>query len=439
MINIGHALSRREVLRGLGAAIALPMLDAMTPAFATTIPPSAKRLGFVYVPNGVLMDNWTPKDTNQQLLPPILSPLDPFREHLLVVSGLSNSGLPRNSAVHASASTKFLTCSNPQQSELAAGTSCDQVAAAELGRYTQLASLELGLESAEVGTCDIGFSCAYTNTISWRSPSTPLPMEVNPRVVFEQLFGDSGSTSRSARMERRGRQRSILDSVSEKLGRLQASLGAGDQRKLSEYLSALRDVERRIQRAEEQSDRDLPVVEQPAGIPETFEAHARLMYDLQALAFEADLTRVVTFMLGREFSGRSYPEIGVRDAHHPTSHHEGIPEKMAKVTKINTYHVNLFSYFLEKLQATTDGDGSLLDHSLILYGAGMSDGNSHSHNDLPILLAGGGMGAAAGIAHLRAVAETPLANLHLALLERLGIDLDRFGNGTERLDLGVSE
>jgi hypothetical protein len=316
-----------------------------------------------------------------------------------------------------------------QGSDLSAGISMDQIVGRERGRETQLSSLELALESAEAGTCDVGFSCAYTNTISWRGTSTPLPMEHNPRAVFERLFGDSGSTAPAVRLARLKSNQSILDSVAEKVTSLERSLGPRDVAQLTEYMDAIRDVERRIQLAEAQSDQELPTMDHPVGIPASFELHARLMYDLQVLAYQADLTRVITFMIGREFSGRTYPEIGAPDAHHPTSHHQNDAEKLEKLTKINTYHTTQFAYYLDRLKRTPDGDGSLLDHTIVVYGAGMSDGNAHSPANLPILLAGGG-GAIQGGRHLRYPSDTPVANLHVTLLGKLGVDVERLAEST---------
>lgn len=435
------AIPRRVLLRGLGTALALPCLDGMLPAFAdarTIALQSVRRLGTVYVPNGIRMDHWTPATTGSAFeLPPSLKPLAGVRDRLLVLTGLSTNGLPKNSGVHASASTKFLTDANPkstQGSAVEAGVSLDQLVARELGQQTQLASLELGLESAEAGTCDIGFSCAYTNTVSWRSANTPLPMENNPRAVFERLFGDSGTTSAAAQLARIQQERSILDSVTQKVNRLSRTLGPRDRAKLAEYTDAVRDVERRIQKAEEQSGRELPDLLQPTGIPATFEAHAKLMFDLQVLAYQADLTRVTTFMIGREFSGRAYPEVGAPDAHHPTSHHENDPVKLERLRRINTFHTTLFAYFLDKLRSTAEGDGSLLDHVTLIYGSGMSDGNAHFHGNLPILVVGGGSGSLKGGRHLRYPDETPLANLHLALLDTFGIRTESFGNSTGPLE-----
>jgi len=366
----------------------------------------------------------------------IVKSLEPFRDNVLMVSGLK--GVP-GAGAHAGASTRFLTdvgSKLAENSDIQAGISMDQYAAKELGQYTELASLELALEGRDfAGSCDIGLSCAYTNTIAWRSPTTPLPMENNPRVVFERLFGDNGTTDSTARLARIKTDRSILDSVAEKTADLGRRLGARDRGKLGEYLEAIRDIERRIQKAEEQSARALPVVDQPAGVPGRYDDHAKLMFDIQVLAYQADLTRIITFMMGREISGRTYPEIGVFDAHHPTSHHQNDPVKIEAVTKINMFHASLFAYYLEKLRSTPDGDGSLLDHTMIIYGAGMSDSNAHSPNTLPILLAGGGAGQLKGGRHLRYSEDTPLANLHLALLDKLGAHIDTIGNSVAPLTL----
>jgi hypothetical protein len=438
MIVTKKALDRRTLLRGIGATLALPLLDGMVPALTAIEQTAAKpvrRFGVVYVPNGIRMEHWTPAADGRVFeLTEILRPLAPFRDQLSVLTGLRNGG-PPSPGVHAQASTKFLTNVTPkftQGADLSAGISIDQLAAAEIGQQTQLGSLELSLESAEAGTCDVGFSCAYTNTISWRGPNTPLPMEHNPRAVFERLFGDSGGTDPAARMARLAKNRSILDSVSQKVTALQKTLGPRDTAQLAEYLDAIRDVERRIQKAEQQSVRELPAMDQPVGVPATFEEHARLMFDLQVLAYQTDLTRIITFMMGREFSGRSYPEIGAPDAHHPTSHHQGDAEKLAKLTKINTYHATQFAYYVEKLRTTRDGDGSLLDHMVLMYGAGMSDGNAHSPVNLPILVLGGAGGLRGG-RHVRYPADTPLANLHITVLNKLGVRVDHLADSTGEL------
>jgi Protein of unknown function (DUF1552) len=441
MIITKKAIPRRAVLRGLGATLALPLLDGMVPALTALDRTAARpinRFGVVYVPNGMIMQNWTPVAEGAAFdLTPTLSPLAPFREQILVLSGLSCVPTPgRPGGAHAKASTRFLTDVSPPTSEtwLDAGISMDQILAKELGKRTQLASLELAMEAGETaGACDVGFACAYTNTISWRSANTPLPTENNPRAVFERLFGESGSTDPKARLARIQHERSVLDSVTQEVAHLQGTLGRGDRAKLVEYLEAIRDVERRIQKAEEQSGRELPVIDHPAGIPATYQEHAKLMFDLEVLAYQTDLTRVITFMLGREFSGVTYPQIGVPDAHHPISHHQREPEKVAKVAKINRYHVELFTYLLEKLRSTPDGDGSLLDHMTMVYGAGMADSNSHSPIDIPLLLAGRGAGHLKGGRHIR-YRDTPLANLHLTLLDKLGVPCDRIGDSSGRLD-----
>ena len=426
------------MLRGLGASLALPLLDGMVPAFAAirnTPANPVRRLGVVYVPNGMMMEHWTPTTEGTGFdFPTILQPLEPFRGHLQVLSGMHGVA---SEGPHARASTRFLTGvpSKPDDgSDLQASISMDQIAGRVLGRETQLATLELALDGRDfAGSCDDGFSCAYTNTIAWANEHTPLPMENNPRAVFERLFGDTGSTDPVVRQARLAKDASLLDSVTERASDLSRDLGARDRSKLTQYLDAVRDVERRIQMAEAQSDQELPVVEQPAGIPGTVGEHAALMFDLLALAYETDLTRVATFMMGREITGRTYAEIGVPDAHHPISHHQKDPEKLAKLTKINQYHVQLFSGFLERLRTTPDGDGSLLDHLMIVYGAGMSDSNSHGSKNLPILLAGGGAGTAGR--HIRYPEDMPLANLHLSLLDKMGIPVETLGHSTGRLAL----
>jgi len=439
MIITKKAIARRAVLRGTGVALALPLLDAMVPALTAlerTQARPAKRLGVVYVPNGVVMDHWTPASEGSEFeFTRTLKSLEPFRKHVLVLSGLFNT-----SNGHPSASTGFLTGmlakhSTTDGSAVLAGVSVDQLLARELGQHTQLSSLEMGLESVDSSsTCSLGYSCAYTSTISWRTPTTPLPMENNPRVIFEQLFGDGGSTDPAARRALIGQDRSLLDSVRQKVADLSRGLGPRDQAKLTEYLDAVRDVERRIRKAEEQSAQELPIVEQPVGVPATFEEHAKLMFDLQLLAYQSDLTRVITFMMGHEYSGRTYPQIGVPDAHHPTSHHEGNRDKLEKLAKINAYHMTLFADFVARLDATADGDGSLLDHVVMMYGAGISDGNSHLHENLPVLLVGGGAGGLKGGRHLRYAPKTPLANLHVTMLDKLGMHQDRVGNSTGELE-----
>jgi hypothetical protein len=439
MIITKKAIRRRTVLRGIGAAFALPLLDAMAPAlraFDKTEAKPAARFGAVYVPNGIMMENWTPPiDGAAFEFTPILKPLEPFRQQMLVLSGLNSTPPPGNSGpLHSRASTRFLTDMPPKATlgaDLHAGISTDQILAKEFGQHTQLASLELALDSPDsVGPAEGGYSSVYISTISWRTATTPLPMEHNPRAVFERLFGDTGNTDPAARLARMQEDRSILDSVIQKVGRLQRELGPQDRLKVTEYFDAIRDAERRIQKAEEQNDRSVPLVDHPAGVPATFEEHAKLMYDLYLLAYQCDLTRVVTFMIGKEFCGRTYPELGVHDSHHATSHHQNDPEKLARLVKINTYHTTLFANFLEKLRSTPDGDGSLLDHTTMVYGGGMSDGNTHDPKNLPILLLGGGCGQIKGGRHLRFSQGTPLANLHLTLLEKMGIPMNKIGDST---------
>ncbi len=433
-------LSRRTVLRGLGASLALPLLDSMIPALSSASAQAAqptKRLGVVYVPNGMAMKSWTPATEGADFeITRILQPLAAYRDRMLVLTGLN--GPRSNAGVHASASTRFLTGVIPArvESDLQAAVSIDQLVARQLGRETQLGSLELALDKNDVfGSCDIGFSCQYTSTIAWRDANTPLPMETNPRFVFERLFGDIGTTDPAVRLQRIRKDQSLLDAVSERVSELNRSVGAGDRASLDQYLDAVRDVERRIQMAEAQSNRELPEVEQPSGIPDSYEEHAKLMFDMQVLAYQTDLTRVITFMLGRELSGRTYAEIGVPDSHHPTSHHRDDPVLYEKVTKINEFHTRLLAYYLDKLDATPDADGSLLDNMLLLYGAGMSDSNRHSNTGLPLVLFGGGAGTLKGGRHIRYRSGTPINNLHLTMLDKMGVPVDNLGYSTEQLDL----
>ena len=438
-------LARRTVLRGMGATIALPFLDGMVPAFANSRRIAAAlplRVGALYAPNGMNMQDWTPAAEGAAFeLTPILRPLAPFRDRMVVLSGLANNAadqLPgEGSGDHSRSSAAYLTGAHAKKTEgadLENGISMDQVAAREFRRHTQLASLELALEANDMaGGCEHGYSCAYTGTVSWASATTPLPMENDPRAVFERLFGSSDSTEREARLARLRMERSILDAVSERLAQLRNGLGASDRRKVTEYVDAVRDIERRIQVAEDQSNRELPVVAQPAGVPPTYEGYAKLMFDLWALAWQCDLTRVTSFMYGREKSGRSYPEIGVPDPHHPLSHHQDRPDRLARLTRLNTFHMSLFAHFLEKLHSIREGDGRLLDRVLIVYGAGMSDSNMHHHQNLPALLVGTGSGQIAGGRHVRVAKDLPLANLHLTVLDRMGIPIDRLGDSTGKL------
>jgi hypothetical protein len=440
MIIMKKAISRRTVLRGLGVSLALPLLDGMVPALtalSTTAANPIRRLGVVYVPNGMMMPSWLPETVGQGFeFKRILQPLEPFRDRLLLLSGLD--GTPtRGGGAHTPCATRFLTgvATKPTDgSDLSAAVSMDQLAARVLGHQTQLGSLELALDGRDFsGSCELGTSCAYLNTMVWRDEHTPLPMESNPRNVFERLFGDSGTTAPAVRNARLKKDSSLLDSVVGRVAELQRDLGPSDRTKIDQYLEAVRDVERRIQKTEEQSSQDLPSLDQPAGVPATVREHARLMFDLQTVAYQADLTRIVTFMIGREITGRTYPDIGVPDSHHAISHHQGDPEKIEKVTKINHFHATLFAEFLEHLRTTPDGDGSLLDHVTILYGAGMADSNQHAPKNLPILLVGGGIGK--GGRHIKYADGTPMANLHLTLLDNFGIPVERLGNSTERLPL----
>jgi hypothetical protein len=445
MIITRTSLSRRTVLRGLGASLSLPLLDAMIPALTAqgrTAAAGVRRLAIVYTPNGMMMPDWTPAGEGSDFqFSPILSALEPHRRQLLVLSGLADKyGWPQGdegTGDHARASATFLTgvhIKKTEGSDIRAGISMDQIAAKALGEETQLASIELALESVElVGACDSGYSCAYANTIAWRGPSTPLPMENDPRALFERLFGASDSTDAAVRLARMKKERSILDSVSERVTDLRRGLGIRDNAKLTEYLDAIRDVERRISKAEQQSARELPVVEQPAGIPPTFEEHAKLMFDLLMLAFQTDMTRVATFMLGREVSARAYPEIGVPDSHHPVSHHQNNPEQLRKLSKINIFHMKQFAYFVDRMKATEDGGGSLLDHSMLLYGSAISDSNVHMHDNLPLVLVGGGAGQIKGGRHIRYPQGTPVTNLFLNMLDKVGVPAEQIGDSTGRL------
>jgi len=441
MIITRKALSRRTVLRSLGAAVPLPFLDAMVPAFTALAQTPAQprlRFGAVYVPNGVIPGQWFPAAEGTAFeFSPTLKPLEPYRERVLVLSGLDSLPPPppgeRQYNNHADASTRFLTDVTPSRT-LRAGVSVDQVLARQIGQDTVLPSLELALESVDSGSsCDFGRSCVYTGTISWAGPTEPLPMEHDPSAAFVRLFGD-GSADAAARRLRARQKGSILDSLLDEVASLQASVSAPDRSRLSGYLESVRDVERRIQKAIA-FNVEMPSFERPAGVPDTFEAHARLMFDLQWLAYQGDVTRVVTFMLGREFSGRTYPEIGVPDAHHPISHHQRDPVRMEKCAKINHYHVSLFAEFVEKLKQTPDGDGSLLDHVAIVYGAGMSEGNGHVPENLPILVVGGAGGRIASARHVAFAKGTPLANFHLGLLDRFGVRIDQIGNSTGAISL----
>ncbi len=447
MMNFKKAIPRRTFLRGLGATLAVPLLDGMIPAFGGSLDPTTKpalRLGVVYVPNGVIMSQWTPAATGAGFdMTPILEPLAPFRDRLLVLTGLNHQAAlalaGEGAGDHARASAAFLSGVHPRKTEgtgIQAGITLDQLAARELGKETQLMSLELAIDSNEVaGSCDGGYSCAYTNTLSWRTPATPMPMENKPRAVFERLFGDSDSTSPEERLAKIRRDRSILDFVNQDVARLASRVGPDDRAKLTEYLDAVRDVERRIQMAEKQSEQELPSLERPAGVPSKFSEHAKLMADLLVLAWQTDMTRVSTFMLGQESNTRVYNELGFSDAYHPLTHHQNDAGKIQKVVKIDILHTQMLAYILGKLRATTDGEGSLLDHSIIVYGCGISDGNLHTHDNLPVLVIGGGGGQIKGGRHLEYPKDTPATNLYVALLEKLGMPVESFGDSTGKLEI----
>jgi Protein of unknown function (DUF1552) len=437
MFLTARSLPRRTVLRGLGGTLALPLLEAMLPAFSRRGQAAAKpvhRFQTFYVPNGMAMQYWSPEGEGSAFeLSPILEPLAPYRNQMLVLSGIKASW----NYIHAGASGSFLTGTTRggrNEVEIIADVSMDQLLARHFSAETQVASLELAMDApANAGACTGNLSCVYTHTLSWRSPTQALPMEYNPRAVFERLFGDSGSTERGAREARMRQHRSILDSVAEKLTDLKRELGPQDQVKVDEYTEAVRDVERRIQRAEEQRDVELPVLDQPQGIPPVFEDHLALMLDLQLLAFRSDLTRVISFMIGKEQSARPYPQVGVPEAHHPLSHHNDVPELIAHMSKINRYHTQLFSQYLAKLRATPDGDGSLLDHMTILYGSGISNSTRHSGDNLPLLVLGGGAGRLKGGRHLIYTGKPPMANLLVTLMDKLDVPVDRIGGSTGRL------
>ncbi len=439
MIITKHSLPRRTFLRGVGASLALPLLDSMVPAFAAVRSSAAKpvpRLFTGYVPNGVIMDQWTPAAEGALTdLPATLQPLTPFQDKLLIVSGLADAPafpLPgEGTGDHVRAAATFLTGVHPKKTDgpdIRGGTSMDQIAAGVLGTETVLTSLELAIDPNElIGACEAGWSCAYANTLSWRNPTNPLPMENQPRAVFERLFGDTDNTTPAARLARIQEDRSILDSLVHEVADFQRVLGPGDRIKVTQYLDAIRDIERRIQLAEAQSHRELPELARPSGgIPDTFAEHARVMLDLQVLAFQADLTRVITFMMSREVSPRTYPELGIPDPHHGLSHHQNRPEQMAKLAKLNRHHIEQIAYFMDRLAATPDGDGTLLDQVLLQYGSGISDGNQHLHVNLPVIVAG----AVEGGRHLRVAEETPLTNLQLAVLDKLGVPTEKLGDST---------
>ncbi len=434
------AIPRRTFLRGVGAAISLPFLDGMVPALAGPLATEATRplrVGYIYVPNGIMRDQWLPATAGAHFeMTPVLQQLAPFRDQLLVVSNLD--GGPEEVGGHVGGSSMWLTGSIPKRSlnDVHCGISMDQFIAREFGQNTRLNSLELCIENAAelAGQSVGGYSAAYTNTISWRGPTTPVPMEHQPRAVFERLFGDGESTDTAARLGRIRRQRSILDFVSLDVSRVLKGLDSGDRSKLSEFLDAIRDVEKSIQKAEQQGSVQLPEMERPTSIP-PFEEHVKLMFDLQVLAYQTDLTRVVTFMMSREFSELVYSNLGHTDPHHPLTHHRGRPRWMKQAGEVNVYHASLLSYFLDRMRSTPDGDGSLLDHSMILYGAGLGDGDIHSQDNMPVAVLGGASGKIKGGRHIRSPQGTPISNLHVAMLNIAGIPTKTFGNSTGELDL----
>ena len=444
MIITKMHLSRRTVLRGLGASIALPLLDAMVPALTAqgkTAAAAVKRLGVFYVPNGMSMPYWFPKTEGPlKELPPTLASLNEIKDRVLLLGGLADepANQVKGGGDHARSAGTFLTgvpFKFTGGADVFGSVSMDQLAAQVTSKETQLSSIELGIESnAMLGSCDGGSSCAYTNTIAWRNPTTPLPIENDPRAVFERLFGTSGSTDKAAQAARLKRDKSILDFVSAEIGGLGKVVGAGDRIKVNEYLDSVRDIERRIQMAESQNSRELPVVDQPIGVPSDYAEHARLMMDLLALSYQTDLTRISTFMLAREVSAHAYPEIGVSDSHHPLSHHQDEPAKLERLHKINEYHFRQFAHLVKKLASIKEGDGTMLDSTLFLYGTGISDSNTHFHDDLPIALIGGRNAGIKGGRFFRYGKGTPLSNLHVTILEYMGVPIEKLGDSTGKVN-----
>ncbi len=445
----GKSLPRRTILQGLGSSLALPLLDAMTPAFAA--PPARKaprRLAFVYVPNGIIMKDWTPQTAGDAAplpgeLPRILAPLAEHRDRILLLTGLALNGgraLGDGPGDHARAAGSYLTGAHPKKTygaDMYNGVSVDQIAARKVGAETKLASLELGCEEGILsGNCDNGYSCAYSNTLSWRTPTSPLPPEIRPRAVFERLFGaEDVDPDPERRAQARRQRKSVLDFVLESATGLRATLGASDRRKLDEYLFAIRDIEQRIEAAERApvSNAAPPFAKPGESVPENFIDHSRLMFDLMAVAFQADLTRVCSFMYGPEGSNRNYREIGITDAHHGLTHHLGDAGKIEKIARINKLHMEQFAYFITKLRGMTEDAGNVLDNSMIIYGGGLSDGNRHDHHDLPVMVAGKGGDAFHPGRHLRYKSETPMTNLYVAVLDRMGVPVEKMQDSTGQL------
>ena len=433
-------LSRRTLLRGVGVSVALPLLDSMVPAqtpLAKTAANSKSRLSCIYVPHGATMYKWTPDAEGKGFaFSEILASLEPYRDRVTVVTNLAHpaaGGVGSDAgADHARSAAVFLSGVHPEKDSIRVGTTIDQIAAEKIGQDTPLPSIELSIEEVAL-SCGAGFACAYSNTISWKTPTTPLPMENNPQVVFEKLFGD-GSTN-ADRLARKQQSRSLLDSVMDQAASLQKDLPASDRSKLNEYLDDVREIERRIQKSEHAVPADLKLPEAPVGVPESFDEHFKIMFDLQVLAFKAEITRIATMMYARDLSGAVYPQSGVKDGFHVASHHSNARAAMDKYALINKYHVDMLAYFLEKLKATPDGDGTLLDHSMILYGSSMSNGNQHDHDPLPLLLAGGASGSLAGGRHMKYAPHTPASNLLLTMLDKLGVHEEQHGDSTGKLEI----
>jgi hypothetical protein len=435
-------LSRRTFLRGMGVGLSLPFLESMVPAqtpLARTAANPQIRLGLCFMPHGAVMSNWTPAEVGPLKLTPILASLEPYKDQVVVVSNLQHTmagpqGPGDNGGDHTRCPAVFLNGVHPKRTDgadIRAGVTIDQIAAQKIGQQTLLPSLELAVEdySGLVGSCDVGFSCTYMNTISWSTPTTPMPMEINPRVVFDRMFGD-GATPQE-RLQRIDRQRSILDAVNNQVRRLQGNLGANDRNRMSEYLDTVREIERRIQISEKQnSNSSLAVPASPSGIPDDHEEHTKLMFDLMALSFQAGITNISTFMMAREVSYRTFPKLGISEAFHPASHHQNNPARLEALSRINAYHVGLLTHLLERLKATPDGDGNLLDHSLVLYGSAMSNSNIHNHGPLPVFVAGGAAGKMKGGRHVKYPENTPMANLLMTILEKAGIPQESIGDST---------